>query len=124
MTGDAAPQDWLEEEYGYLETTGRRTGRRHTIEIWFTVHEGCVYLLSGGGESSDWVQNLQADPDVAFRVGSDRRAAAARTLSDSSGHPARRQLARRYQDWQEGEPLSDWARNALLVEVAPQLRDP
>ena len=119
MTEEAAPQEWLEEEYGYLETRGRRTGRPHRIEIWFTVHDGRVYLLSGGADRSDWVQNLQADPAVRWRVGADTRDATARTVPDSEGHPARTQLAQRYQDWEEGQPLSEWAREAVLVEITP-----
>ena len=33
-----------DEDFAYLTTTGRRTGRDHTIEIWFGLGEGRVYL--------------------------------------------------------------------------------
>lgn len=46
-------------DYCYVTTTGRRSGNPHTIEIWFAQHGGRVYLLSGGGEASDWVKNLR-----------------------------------------------------------------
>ena len=39
-------------DYCYVTTTGRRSGNPHTIEIWFALHEGRVYLLSGGAEVS------------------------------------------------------------------------
>ena len=44
------------EAYCYLTTTGRVTGEPHTIEIWFGMPEDgrAVYLLSGGGDRSDW----------------------------------------------------------------------
>jgi hypothetical protein len=41
------------EQYAYLTTTGRISGRPHRIEIWFAVDAGRVYLLSEGGEQSD-----------------------------------------------------------------------
>src|SRR5438128_3103033 len=46
------------EPFCYLTTIGRGSGRPHTIEIWFALHGATVYLLSGGGEGSDWVKNL------------------------------------------------------------------
>jgi hypothetical protein len=46
------------EDYCYLTTKGRVSGRPHEIEIWFGVHGNTLYLLSGGGEESDWVKNL------------------------------------------------------------------
>jgi deazaflavin-dependent oxidoreductase (nitroreductase family) len=59
-----------EPPYLYLTTIGRRTGRQHTIEIWFVAHAGCWYVMSGEPESSDWVKNLRASPVVSWRVGS------------------------------------------------------
>ena len=52
------------EEFCYLTTTGRLSGRPHEIEIWFAIREGSLYLLSGGGEGSDWVKNLIKHPSV------------------------------------------------------------
>ena len=47
----------------YLTTRGRRTGRPHTIEIWFVAVGATAYLMAGGRDRSDWVRNLMADPD-------------------------------------------------------------
>lgn len=52
-----------------LTTVGRITGRPHTIEIWFAYRQSTVYLLSGGGDRSDWVLNLIQTPEVRVRVG-------------------------------------------------------
>jgi nitroimidazol reductase NimA-like FMN-containing flavoprotein (pyridoxamine 5'-phosphate oxidase superfamily) len=41
------PESWQSAEYCYITTTGRRTGRPHTIEIWFAWHDGRLYILSG-----------------------------------------------------------------------------
>ncbi len=54
------------EPFCYLTTTGRGSGRPHTIELWFALHDARVYLLSGGGERSDWVKNLQREPAPGY----------------------------------------------------------
>jgi deazaflavin-dependent oxidoreductase (nitroreductase family) len=59
----------MSEEYCYLTTVGRRTGRPHTIELWFAARGDTLYLISGGGDRSDWVRNLQADGAAIVRVG-------------------------------------------------------
>jgi deazaflavin-dependent oxidoreductase (nitroreductase family) len=55
-------------DFGYLTTTGRRSGREHTVEIWFAVGAGVVYLLSGARGASDWCRNLEANPAATFRI--------------------------------------------------------
>src|SRR6266511_1135702 len=60
--------DAVDDDFCYLTTRGRRTGRPHQIEIWFALDGHTLYLLSGGGERSDWVRNLRADPAVAVRL--------------------------------------------------------
>jgi deazaflavin-dependent oxidoreductase (nitroreductase family) len=57
------------EDYCYLTTTGRVSGRPHEIEIWFGLQNSTLYLLSGGGEASDWVKNLLKNPSVTVRIG-------------------------------------------------------
>jgi deazaflavin-dependent oxidoreductase (nitroreductase family) len=109
------------DEFAYLTTTGRRTGRPHTIEIWFAVHDGHVYVLSGGGGGADWIQNLRKTPDVRLRVGTRSTAGTARVLRAGTGEDtlARELLDGKYQGWREGKRLSAWARNALPVVIDP-----
>lgn len=59
------------EEFCYLATTGRKTGRPHTVELWYANRPGdtTLYILSGGGERSDWVRNLLQNPGVEVRIG-------------------------------------------------------
>ena len=54
--------------YLYLTTTGRKSGRRHEIEIWFTELDGCYYVISELGERAHWVQNVRRNSEVQFRV--------------------------------------------------------
>jgi hypothetical protein len=53
------------QEFCYLTTTGRVSGRPHTIEIGFARRGSTLYLLSSGGDRADWVRNLGAQPGCA-----------------------------------------------------------
>ena len=106
------------EEYCYVTTTGRVTGKPHKIEIWFGLHNGSVYLLSGGMDKSDWVKNMKKNPSVTVRVAKHTFPATARIVTDQSEETrARHLLAGKYQGWKEGKKLSDWARSALPVAL-------
>ena len=110
-----------DEEFAYLTTIGRRSGREHRIEIWFGISGGMLYVLSGGGDRSDWVRNLRADPRVRIRIGEVEQPARARVVTDGGEDgTARRLLAAKYQGWREGAELSTWARTALVVAVEPE----
>ena len=105
----------------YLTTTGRVSGRPHTIEVWFALQDRTLYLLSGGGDRSDWVRNLLRQPAVTVRLG--RRDAAAlaghgRVVEPGSDEDelARRLVAGKYQPGYGGD-LSGWRRSALPVAV-------
>ncbi|MBA3729003.1 MAG: nitroreductase family deazaflavin-dependent oxidoreductase [Actinobacteria bacterium] len=102
----------------YVTTTGRRTGRAHTIEIWFASSGRSLYLLSGGGDQSDWVRNVRKNPGVRVRIGEETYDALARIVEDPAEDAmARLLLASKYQGWREGQPLSSWARTALAVAI-------
>lgn len=102
----------------YLTTRGRRTGRPHTIEIWFAVHAGRLYMLAGGGERADWLRNLRAEPRVEVRIDATTWPGRAAVIDEPAEDAlARRLLATKYQGWREGAPLSSWARTALPVVV-------
>lgn len=107
------------EDFAYLTTTGRRSGRAHTVEIWFAFRDGRVYLLSGGRDRADWVRNLRKDPAVRVRIGTRSTSAKARVLRARTPEDqlARQLLDGKYQGWREGRRLSGWARTALPVAI-------
>ena len=105
----------------YLTTTGRVSRRPHTIEIWFALDDRTLYLLSGGGDRSDWVRNLQASPEVTVRLGrrdAPAQAGRARVLAPGSDEDAlaRRLVTDKYQPSYGGD-LSGWRRSSLPVAV-------
>lgn len=106
------------EDFCYLTTTGRVTGRPHEIEIWFALvpERRALYMLSGGGDRSDWVKNLRRNPEVTVRVADGRFAGLAREARDAEEDElARRLLVEKY----ESSPgrLETWRRIALPVVV-------
>jgi deazaflavin-dependent oxidoreductase (nitroreductase family) len=104
-------------DYCYVTTTGRRTGSPHTIEIWFALHGETVYLLSGGGDASDWVRNIRVDPTVGLRLGDRDMICRARIVEDEREDAlARRLLLEKYAS-RYADDLGEWGRTALPVAI-------
>ena len=112
MTADEPADD-----YCYVTTTGRVSGRPHTIEIWFALHEGRVYLLSGEGAASDWVRNIRANPTVGLRLG-DRDYLAQAYVVEEPGEDelARALLVDKYGP-RTTDDLEEWRRTALPIAI-------
>jgi deazaflavin-dependent oxidoreductase (nitroreductase family) len=55
-------------QFLHLTTTGWKTGKQHTIEIWFVEYNDRYYIMSETFERAHWVQNIDHDPQVSFTV--------------------------------------------------------
>jgi deazaflavin-dependent oxidoreductase (nitroreductase family) len=98
-----------------LTTRGRRSGKAREIEIWFTEREGCFFVIAEY-DTSNWLQNLRADPAVEVRVAERRLSAQARVLSpenDSELLGAIQELSRQKYGWGDG----------TVVELRPLARE-
>jgi deazaflavin-dependent oxidoreductase (nitroreductase family) len=108
-----------DQDFCYLTTAGRVSGRPHTIEIWFATDDGrCLYMLAGGGARSDWVRNLMTNPAVRVRIADEEWDATARVI-DADGaeqETARRLVFDKYQPRYSGD-LTSWRGTALPVAV-------
>lgn len=105
------------DDFCYLVTRGRITGRPHEIEIWFARHDHTLYMLAGGGESSDWVRNLGADPAVTVWVREATYPAHGRVVTDPDEDALARKLVfDKYQPRYRGELVS-WRERALPVAI-------
>ena len=104
-------------DYCYLTTTGRHTGSPHRIEIWFALSDARVYLLSGGGDHSDWVRNVMISPEVVVEIGDQKRTTRAHVVSDpEEDAKARQLLVEKYQPRYRGD-LTDWGKTSLPVAI-------
>lgn len=106
------------EDFAYLTTTGRKSGRPHRIEIWFAIEDGVLYMLSGGGESADWVRNVRRDQAVRIQVGTRSIARRARIVRRAAeDRRARELLDAKYMGWTPRKRLSSWAAGSLPVAI-------
>jgi deazaflavin-dependent oxidoreductase (nitroreductase family) len=106
-----------DDDFCYLTTRGRVSGRPHEIEIWFALDGRTLYLLSGGGDRSDWVRNLRAEPTVTVRLRDTTYAATARVVeAGDESERGRRLVFEKYQPRYSGS-LERWRRESLLVAI-------
>jgi deazaflavin-dependent oxidoreductase (nitroreductase family) len=110
------PQQFAADDFCYLTTIGRVSGRPHTIEIWFALGGDALYLLAGN-HSSDWVKNLLRAPDIIVRLGETTFVGWARVVVQAEEDAlARRLVLAKYQS-RTSDDLSEWGRTALPVAV-------
>jgi deazaflavin-dependent oxidoreductase (nitroreductase family) len=102
------------ELFCYLTTVGRVSGRPHMIEIWFALHDGTIFMLSGNRDRADWVRNALKQPRVTIRLG-DRLFEADARIAENADEDA---LARRLLKEKYARPdasFADWVMTALPV---------
>jgi deazaflavin-dependent oxidoreductase (nitroreductase family) len=105
-----------DEDFCYLTTVGRVSGRPHEIEMWFATENQTLYMLSGARDRSDWVKNLRHNPEVAVRLAGQHFEGRARLVeSEEEDELARRLLIEKYE--RTPGSLANWRRTALLVAV-------
>ena len=111
----ARPAAGDEQEFLYLTTHGRKTGRARQIEIWFTRRGRSYYLVSEHGVRAHWVQNLLVEPRVRWRVGMARLDGRARVVRPETAPALVRDIqarSKRKYGWGDG----------LVVELDPGAR--
>lgn len=113
----ARPAAGDEQEFLYLTTRGRKTGRARQIEIWFTRRGRSYYLVSERGLRAHWVQNILVEPRVRWRVGTARLSGRARVVRAETAPALVRDIHARSTSkygWGDG----------LVVELDPGPRRP
>lgn len=100
-----------------LTTVGRVTGRPHTIEIWFARRGATIYMLSGGGDRSDWVRNLVHTPRVTVEVGGAAFPGTARIVTDPDEERVARDAVHGRYAARSDSDLTGWRDTALPIAV-------
>jgi deazaflavin-dependent oxidoreductase (nitroreductase family) len=67
-----------------LTTTGRRSGMKRVTPLQYELIGDDYYLGSARGLKSDWVRNIQSNPQVEVRVGAKHFHSTAEIISDPS----------------------------------------
>jgi deazaflavin-dependent oxidoreductase (nitroreductase family) len=99
------------ERDAWLVTRGRRSGREHTVVVWWASGaQGPMYVMAGNGPSTDWARNALAGP-ATVRIGRHRFAASAREVTEPAEQAeAARLLERRYRSYP-----ADWGKGYILA---------
>ncbi|MFD6355934.1 nitroreductase/quinone reductase family protein [Nocardia tengchongensis] len=106
-----------------LTTTGRRTGRQHTVVLTVPVVDGPRYLIvasrAGDTISPAWYHNLSADPsvEVSFQHGPSQ-AMTARVLPAAEREARWPQVVQAYPGYADYQKRT--TRVIPLVELAPR----
>jgi deazaflavin-dependent oxidoreductase (nitroreductase family) len=67
-----------------ITTRGRRTGRPHTVTIWFVVGDGGRIHLGTLKMGRDWPKNVAANPDVVLEIGDLRLSGRVQQVSEEN----------------------------------------
>jgi len=106
-----------DDDFCYLTTRGRVTGKPHEIEIWYAQDGETLYLMSGSGEHSDWVRNVRGYSAVSVRLNGTTFHATARVLDEGPEERKARDLVfEKYQARYDGS-LRGWRHASLPVAV-------
>ena len=100
------------EKYLYLTTIGRISGKPREVEIWFCELKGKCYIVSHLFDCAQWVQNIQKNPKVSFRVGESTYEGQGRILDPSEEPELCAEVKR------SSEEKYTWS-DGLIVELRP-----
>ena len=110
----------------HLTSTGRKTGKPHTVELWFAVNDGKVYL-SHEGEETDWMRNIKKNAQVTFEISGKNFTGKARYLNgpEDEAWIAKVALYEKYYGRASKEAIEDWFSLSKLllidaVRLAPE----
>jgi len=109
------------EKFIFLTTTGRRTGKPHTVELWFAFAGGKIYL-SHEGEYTDWMKNITKNDRVGVRIDSLNFDAAARIVKEGNSRElGEKALYEKYYGPATKEKIDDWFELSTVVEMDASL---
>lgn len=106
------------QKFIHLTTKGRKTGKNHTVELWFAL-EGERVFLSHEGEETDWMKNVKKNGKVDFEIGGKRFTGTARLLEDGTEEAWTGKVAlyRKYYGEATREIIQDWFSLSKLLAI-------
>lgn len=105
------------EKFAYLTTVGRKTGKPHTVELWFAYADGSIFL-SHEGEETDWMKNVTVTRHVRVRIGRLSLEADATVLEAGKAEDAGRQaLYEKYYGRAPKATIDDWFELSTVIKL-------
>jgi deazaflavin-dependent oxidoreductase (nitroreductase family) len=117
---DAGLEKVVSEKLVHVTTTGRKTRNPHTVELWFAVRNGKVYLSHEGSET-DWMKNIEYTDQILFEIGGKNFTGRARILENGTEEAweAKVALYEKYYGKASKEIIEDWFSLSRLITIEP-----
>jgi hypothetical protein len=110
-----------DEKYICLTTIGRNTGRTHTVELWFAMAGGKIYL-SHEGTYTDWMKNIIGNNLVEYRIRDIHFKGRARIVTAGDEFEAgKNALYTKYYGHASKEIVDDWFSMSTVTEITTQV---
>ena len=107
------------EQLAYLTTIGRKSGKPHTVELWFALAGGKIYL-SHEGATTDWMRNIASNRRVSIRLGSAILEADAEIPEEAFAIKAgQKALYEKYYGPASQAKIDDWFELSKIIELTP-----
>ena len=103
-------QHWL-----LLTTKGRKTGKSHRVMLDLVGHDTekkRYYIQPGWGRQSDWVKNIEGNPEVEAQVGKESFRARITEVSGSEGAEWLYRFRRQH-------PIQSWFVSKFMLGIRP-----
>lgn len=84
----AVEHDWLVD----ITTTGRKSGKKHTVEVLLRQIDGQVYLSNQPGAKRDWAANLLVNPEFIYHLKQSIKVAIKAKATPIYDHENRREI--------------------------------
>jgi deazaflavin-dependent oxidoreductase (nitroreductase family) len=107
-----------DEKYIYLTTRGRKTGKPHTVELWFATAAKKIYL-SHEGAYTDWMKNILDNNRVEFKIGKILFKGNARIAEGGEAFElGKHALYLKYYGNADEDTINDWFSESTIIEIS------
>ena len=107
------------EKLAHLTTVGRKTGKPHRVELWFSLGAGKIFL-SHEGDYTDWMRNITKNRRVRIQIGRLDLEADATILKEGvSKELGKTSLYEKYYGPAPKATIEDWFELSTIIELNP-----
>lgn len=107
------------EKFAYLTTVGRKTGKKHTVQLWFAFSNGSIFL-SHEGDYTDWMKNMTHERRVQLKIGTLSIEANGVIVKEGrSRELGKKALYDKYYGPAPKATIDDWFERSAVVELTP-----
>lgn len=106
------------QKFIHLTTRGRKSGRPHTVELWFAAGDGKV-SLSHEGKETDWMKNITQNGEVSFEIGGKNFTGKAHYIEEHTEEVWQCKVAlyEKYYGKATKEVIEDWFSLSKLIAI-------